>query len=166
MSLKQSDVDLAKWSIIFVFLWILTEIKGYPCANMSCLYAIQAEDGGMLNLNSIWVTVLSTQGSITQTKADARNETIYLTQTTKGTINEEPLFCDNISKQLLKIILVIGLSFALLIISIAIVRKCYKCYHKISWRGEWKCQKFFCHFLTKFRILKDVKRAKYSYNHN
>ena len=132
MSLKQSDVDLAKWSIIFVFLWILTEIKGYPCANMSCLYAIQAEDGGMLNLNSIWVTVLSTQGSITQTKADVGNETIHLTQATKDTINKELGFFDNISKQPLKIILVIGLSLVLLIISIAIVRKCYKCYHWLS----------------------------------
>jgi len=132
MSLKQSDVDLTKWSIIFVFLWILTEIKGYPCANMSCLYTIQAEDGGMLNLNSSWVTVLSTQGSITQTKDDVGNETIYHTQTAKDTVNEEPLFFDNISKQPLKIILVIGLSLVLLIISIAIVRKCYKCYHSLS----------------------------------
>ena len=132
MSLKQSDVDLTKWSIIFVFLWILTEIKGYPFANMSCLYTIQAEDGGMLNLNSSWVTVLSTQGSITQAKDDVGNETIYHTQTAKDTVNEEPLFFDNISKQPLKIILVIRLSLALLIIGIAIIRKCYKYYHSLS----------------------------------
>ena len=87
---------------------------------------------GMLNLNSSWVTALSTQRSITQTTADARNETIYLTQTTKDTINKEQGFFDNISKQPLKIILVIGLSLVLLIISIAIVRKCYKCYHSLS----------------------------------
>ena len=113
MLLKQSDVDLTKWSIIFDFLWILTEIKGYPCANMSCLYAIQAEDGGMLNLNSSWVTAMSTQGSITQAKADVGNETIYLTQTTKDAISKELGFFDNISKQPLKIILVIGLSLAI-----------------------------------------------------
>ena len=132
MSLKQSDVDLTKWSIIFVFLWILTEIKGYPCANMSCLYTIQAEDGGMLNLNSSWVTTPSTQGSITKVEVDAENETIYLTQTTKDAIDKEQGFFDDISKQPLKIILVIGLSLVLLIISIAIVRKCYKCYHSLS----------------------------------
>jgi len=132
MSLKQSDVDLTKWSIIFVFLWILTEIKGYPCANMSCLYAFQVEDGDMLNLNNSWVTALSTQGSITQAKANVGNETIYLTQTTKDTINKEQGFFGNISKQPLKIILVIGLSLALLIIGIAIIRKCYQCYRSLS----------------------------------
>jgi len=131
MSLKQSDVDLTKWSIIFVFLRILTEIKGYHCANMLCLYTIQAEDGGMLNLNSSWVTVLRTQGSITQVKDEVGNETIYYTQTAKDTVNEEPLFFDNISKQPLKIILVTGLSLVLLIISITMVRKCYKCYHSL-----------------------------------
>jgi len=129
MSLKQSDVDLTKWSIIFVFLWTLTEIKGYPCANISCLYAIQAGDGGMLNLNSSWVTALSTQGSITQAKTDVANETIYIMQTTKETMNKELGFFDNISTQPLQIILVIGLSLVLLIISIAVVRKCYKCDH-------------------------------------
>jgi len=132
MSLKQSDVDLTKGSIIFVFLWRLTEIKGYPCANMTCLNVIQAEDGIMLNLNNSWVTVMSTQGSITQTKDDVGNETIYHTQTAKDTVNEEPLFFDNIAEQPLKIILVIGLSLALLIISVAIVRKCYKFYHSLS----------------------------------
>jgi len=132
MSLKRSDVDLTKWSIIFVFLWILTEIKGYPCANMSCLYAIQVEDGDMLNLNNSWVIALNTQESITQAKADVENETIYLTQTTKDTSNKEQGFFDNISKQPLKIILVIGLSLALLIMGIAIVRKCYKCYYSLS----------------------------------
>ena len=132
MSLKQSDVDLTKWSIIFVFLWILTEIKGYPCANMSCLYAFQVEDGDMLNLNNSWVIALNTQESITQAKADVENETIYLTQTTKDTSNKEQGFFDNISKQPLKIILVIGLSLALLIIGIAIIRKCYKYYHSLS----------------------------------
>jgi len=86
----------------------------------------------MLNLNNSWVTALSTQGSITQTKADVENETIYLTQTTKDTINKEQGFFDNISKQPLKIILVIGLSLALLIIGIAIIRKCYQCYRSLS----------------------------------
>jgi len=128
MSLKQSDVDLTKWSIIFVFLWILTEIKGYPCANMSCLYTIQAEDGGMLNLNNSWAIAPGTQESITQ-EAD---EATYLLQTTKGVTNKEQGFFDNISKQPRKIILVIGLSLALLIISIAIVRKCYSCYNSLS----------------------------------
>jgi len=86
----------------------------------------------MLSLNNSWVTALSTQGSITQTRADVENETIYHTQTTKDTVNEEPLFFDNISKQPLKIILVIGLSLALLIMGIAIVRQCYKCYYLLS----------------------------------
>jgi len=132
MSLKQSDVDLTKWSIIFVFLWTLTEIKGYPCANVSCLYTIQAKDGSVMNLSSPWVTAPGEQGSITQAKVDVENKTIYLTQTTKDTINKELGFFDNISKQPLKIILVIGLSLVLLIISIAIVRKCYKCYRSLS----------------------------------
>ena len=132
MSLKQSDVDLTKWSIIFVFLWILTEIKGYPCANMSCLYAFQAEDGGMLNLNNSWATAMSTQGSIMKTKTEFENETIYLMPTINGTINKELGFFDNISKQPLKIILVVGLSLLLSIIIIAIIRKCYKCYHSLS----------------------------------
>ena len=136
MSLEQSDVDLTKWSITFVFLWILTEIKGYPCANMSCLYAIQAEDGGMLNLNSSWVTVPRTQESITQAKDNVGNETIYHTQTVKNTVNEEPLFFDNIAKQPLKLILVIGLSLVLSIISIAIVRKCYQCHHSLSIKNQ------------------------------
>jgi len=131
MSLKQSDVDL-KWSIIFVFLWTLTEVKGYPCANVPCINTSQAEDGGMLNLNKSWATAPSTQGSITQAKADVGNETIYLTQTTKDIINKEQGFFDNISKQPLKIILVIGLSLVLLIISIAIVRKCYRYYHSLG----------------------------------
>jgi len=136
MSLKQSDVELTRWSIIFVFLWTLTEIKGYPCANMSCLYAIQAEDGGMLNLNSSWVTAPGEQGSITQAKADIADETIYLMPTKDGTINKEQGFFDNIAKQPPKIILVTGLSLVLLIISIAIVRKCYKRYHSLSIKNQ------------------------------
>jgi len=128
MSLKQSDVDLTKWSIIFVFLLTLTEVKSYPCANVPCINTSQAEDGGTLNLSSQWATVPGTQGSITQ-EAD---ETTYLMQTTKGVMNKELGVFDNISKQPLKITLVAGLSLALLIISIAIVRKCYKCYHSLS----------------------------------
>ena len=132
MSLKQSDVELTRWSIIFVFLWTLTEIKGYPCANMSCLYAIKDEDGGILDLNCSWVTVPGEQGSITQGKASIADETIYLMPTINGTINKEQGFFDNIAKQPPKIILVISLSLVLLIISIAIVRKCYQCYHSLS----------------------------------
>jgi len=113
MSLKQSGVDLTKWSIIFVFLWTLTEVKGYPCANMPCIYTSQAKDGSALNLNSRWATAPGNQGSITQAKADVGNETIYLTQTTKDAISKELGFFDNISKQPLKIILVIGLSLAI-----------------------------------------------------
>jgi len=105
MSSKQSNFDLTKWSIIFVFLW---------------------------TLNSSWVTALSTQGSITQTKVDVETEAIYLAQITKGTINEKLGFFDKIAKQPLKIILVIGLSLALLMISIVIIRKCYQCYHSLS----------------------------------
>ena len=96
MSLKQSDVNLTKWSIIFVFLWTLTEVKGYPCANVPCIS--QVKDGSTLNLSSRWATAPGTQGSITQAKADVGNGTIYLTQTTKDSINEELGFFDNISK--------------------------------------------------------------------
>jgi len=129
MSLKQNDIDLKKWSIIFVFLWTLTEVKGYPCANVPCIS--QAKDGSTLNLSSRWGTAPGTQGSITQ-EADVGNEKIHLMQTTKDTITKELGFFDNISKQPLKIILLTGLSLVLLIISIAIVKKCYKCYHSLS----------------------------------
>jgi len=132
MSLKQSDVDPTMWSIIFVFLWTLTEVKSDLCANMSCTNTIQVKDGSALNLTSRWATAPGSQGSITQAKADVGNEITYLTQTAKDTINKELGFFDNISKQPLKIILVIGLSLVLLIISIAVVRKCYKCYHSLS----------------------------------
>jgi len=132
MSSKQSSVDLTKWSIIFVFLWTLVEVRSNPCANMSCTNASQVKDGSVLNLTSRLTTVLSKQGSITKEKVDIRNETIDFTPTVKDTINKEQGFFDNISKQPLKIILVTGLSVALLIISVAIVRRCYKCYHSLS----------------------------------
>ena len=135
MSLKQSDVELTKWSIIFVFLWTLTEVKGYPCANVPFLNTSQDKDGSTLNLSSRWVTAPGDQGSITQ-EADVGNEITYLMQITKDTINKDLGFFDNISKQPLKIILVTGLSLALLIISIAIVRKCYKCYHSLSVKNQ------------------------------
>jgi len=99
---------------------------------MSCTNASQVKDGSVLNLTSRLTTVLSKQGSITQEKVDIRNETIDFTPTVKDTINKEQGFFDNISKQPLKIILVTGLSVALLIISVAIVRRCYKCYHSLS----------------------------------
>ena len=41
MSRKQNSGDLTKWSIIFVFLWILTEVKSSPCpyegSNVPCI---------------------------------------------------------------------------------------------------------------------------------
>jgi len=108
---------------------------------MSCIYAIKDEDGGILDLNCSWVTVPGEQESITQAKANIADETIYPMPTINGTINEEPLFSDNIAKQPPKIILVIGLILVLLIISIAIVRKCYQCYqcyHSLSIENQAK----------------------------
>jgi len=131
MSSKQSSVDLTKWSIIFVFLWTLAEVRSNSRANMSCTNTSQEKDGSVLNLTSHLTTVLSKQGSITQDKVDVGNEMIDFTPTAKDTINKELGFFDNTSKQPLKIILVIGLSLALLTISIVIMRRCYKCYHSL-----------------------------------
>ena len=127
MSSKQSSIELTKWSIIFVFLWTYTEVKGHPCVKEPCAYTSQGEDGSTLNLNSHWVIAQGTHESITLAKEDVENKTAYFTQ-----ITEELGFFDNISKQPLKIILVVGLSLALLIMSIAIIRKCYKCYWGLS----------------------------------
>jgi len=136
MSWKQSDVDSTKWSIIFVFLWTLTEVKSYPCANVPCITISQDKDGSVPNLNSRWATAPGNQGSITQAKAGVGNKITYLMQTTADMINKQLGFFENISEQPLKIILVIGLSLALLIISSAIIRKCYKYYHSLSVKNQ------------------------------
>jgi len=136
MSLKRSGVDPTRWSIILVFLWTLTEVKGYPCADVPCIHTSQVKDGSVLNLTSRLTTVLSKQGSITQDKVDVRNETKDFTPTIKDAINKELGFFDNISKQPLKIILVIGLSLVLLTISIVIGRRCYQCYHSLSVKNQ------------------------------
>jgi len=132
MSWKQSDVDVAKWSITFVVLWTSIKVKGYPHANVPCAYASQNKDGRTLNLNDCLMTVQSDQGSITIDTVDIENETIYSMQTTTDITNKEQGFFDNIAEQPLKIILVVGLSLALLIISFVVVRRCYKCYHFLS----------------------------------
>jgi len=131
MPWKQGDVDVTKWSIIFVFLWTLIEVKGYPNVNVPCASASQNKDGRTLNLNDCLMTVQSDQGSITIDTVDIENETIYIMQTTTDITNKEQGFFDNIVEQPLKIILVVGLSLALLIISFVVVR-CYKCYHSLS----------------------------------
>ena len=128
MSWKQSNVDVTKWSIIFVFLWTLIEVKGYPPVNVPCAYASQNKDGSILNLNDCLMTIQSDQGSITKDTVDSENETIYTMQTTTDITNKEQGFFDNIAEQPLKITLVVGLSLALLIISFVVVRRCYKCY--------------------------------------
>ena len=132
MSWKQSNVDVTKWSIIFVFLWTLIEVKGYPPVNVPCAYASQNKDGSILNLNDCLMTIQSDQGSITKDTVDSENETIYTMQTTTDITNKEQGFFDNIAEQPLKIILVVGLSLALLIISFVVIRRCYKCYRSLS----------------------------------
>jgi len=74
------------------------------------------------------MTIQEEQKSITIDTVDIENETIYIMQTTADIITKEQGFVDNIVEQPLKIILVVGLSLALLIISFVGVRICYKCY--------------------------------------
>jgi len=132
MSWKQSDVDVTKWSIIFVFMWTLTEVKGYPRMNVPCALARQNKDGRTLNLNDCLMTVQVDQGSITRETVDIENKTIYTMQTTIDITNKEQGFFDKIAKQPLKIILVVGLSLVLLAISFEVIRRCYKRYHSLS----------------------------------
>jgi len=69
------------------------------------------------------LTFQSDQRSITIDTVDIENETIYIMQTTADIINKEQGFVDNIAEQPLKIILVVGLSLALLITSFVVVRR-------------------------------------------
>jgi len=132
MSWKQSDVDVTRWSIAFVVLWTLIEVKGYPHANVPCAYASQSKDGSTVNLNDCLMTIQDGQGSITIDTVDIENGIIYIMPTTTDITNKEQGFFDNIAEQPLKIILVVGLSLALLIISFEEIRRCYKGYHALS----------------------------------
>ena len=104
-------------------LWTSIKFKGYPHVNVPCASASQNKNGRTLNLNDCWMTVQSDQRSITIDTVDIENETIYIMQTTADIINKEQGFFDNIAEQPLKIILVVGLSWALLIISFVVVRR-------------------------------------------
>ena len=109
-------------------LWTSIKVKGYLHTNVPCACASQSKDGGTLNLNDRLMTIQEEQKSITIDTVDIENETIYIMQTTADIITKEQGFVDNIVEQPLKIILVVGLSLALLIISFVGVRICYKCY--------------------------------------
>jgi len=58
MSWKQNSVDLTKWSIIFVFLWTLTEVKSSPCpyegSNVPCICTRHVKEGNAQCAN--WTT--------------------------------------------------------------------------------------------------------------
>jgi len=108
-------------------LWTSIKVKGYLQANVPCAHASQSKDGGALNLKCL-MTIQEEQRSITIDTVDIENETIYIMQTTADIINKGQGFFDNIVEQPLKIILVVGLSLALLIISFVVVRRCYKCF--------------------------------------
>jgi len=132
MSWKQSSVDVAKWAITLAVLWTSIKVKGYPHVNVPCAYASQNKDGSTLNLNDCLMTIQSGQGSITRDTVDIENKTIYTMPAMTDVTNREQGLFDNIAEQPLKIILVVGLSLALLIISFEVIRRCYKCYHSLS----------------------------------